>query len=194
MKLTKTLALLTILIWTAGCQVAVKTDYSDKPSPAPKFSHAVSLLKQNKFDQAETSFKQLTQEYPTLAGPHVNLAIIYQQSNRTKEALNLLKKAIALNPKNHDASLQLGLTQRSLGHYTEAKSSYLNGLKHHNNSYSLHLNTAILLDIYMGQLDAALRHYEKAHQINNNSSNKNNQKLDAWISDIRRRIANQQTS
>ena len=84
-----------------------------------------------------------------------NLGLIYENTNRQKEAVSTYKRAISINPKFADAYLNLGNLLQVLGNLDQALASTLKSLEIKPNNPDAHM---ILGGIYrdLGNLDQAL--------------------------------------
>jgi tetratricopeptide (TPR) repeat protein len=60
----------------------------------------VAYMGIHEYDRAETYFKLALQQQPELAGCYKNLALLYQQINRTNEVSASFEKYFSLNPKD----------------------------------------------------------------------------------------------
>lgn len=157
------------------------------PGQAKKeFAAAQASMREKQWDQAEATLLLMTETYPELSGPYVNLGIVYLQTQRYEEAVKALEFAIATNPTNMDAYSQLGLAYREQGLFEQADMSYQSALSvwpHHADSLK---NSAILYDLYLGKLPEALERYKLLAQIQGEPT----RELKGWIIDLERRIAN----
>lgn len=170
--------------------VLIPSPYQPKgsaPSQAKKeFAAAQAAMKEKQWQQAENILLLMTETYPELSGPYVNLGIVYLQTKRYEEAVKALEFAIATNPTNMDAYSQLGLAYREQGLFEQADMAYQSALEvwpHHADSLK---NSAILYDLYLGKLPEALERYKLLAQIQGEPT----RELKGWIIDLERRIAN----
>ncbi len=60
----------------------------------------VAYMGLHEYDRAETYFKLAVQQQPEIAGCYKNLALLYQQINRTNEVSGSFEKYFSLNPKD----------------------------------------------------------------------------------------------
>ncbi len=148
------------------------------------FSEAITQMKQGKSTAAESIFIQLTTEYPTLSGPFLNLGILYLKEDKIEAATKMLQHVLSLKPASAEAHDLLGVINREQGHFKEAEKEYLAAINADKNYAPAHLNLGILYDLYMGQLESALKEYKMYNQINTKKVKKVNQ----WIRDLQRRL------
>jgi Flp pilus assembly protein TadD len=126
----------------------------------------------------------MTQTYPELSGPYLNLGIAYLRTDRTTEAEQAVRKALDLNPSNAQAYDLLGLIHREAGSFTAARQDYEQALKLDPLFADVHLNLAILLDLYLGQPQPALEHYERYQQL----AGADDKQVALWIADLKKRL------
>ncbi len=161
---------------------------SQRPNSIPNgakslFESAVQSLEQNKLAAAESQFTQLSQEHPTLSGPWLNLGLIHQRTDRPESAQAHFERALAANKTNLDAYNQLGILLREQGKFTDAEQQYLKALSVWPDHPASHRNLGILYDLYLGRLESALKHYERAQTLEPKKP------VRGWIADIKRRIS-----
>ena len=149
-----------------------------------EFARAQQAMQNNNWELAEGILTLMTETYPKLSGPYVNLGLIHWRKQQFDEAEKALRFAIETNPYNMDAYSQLGILLRERGKFAEAEKVYLQALEvwpHHLDS---HKNIGVLYDLYMGRLPDALKHYKMAQRI----APGQDKKLEGWIVDLERRI------
>ncbi|MDT8999159.1 tetratricopeptide repeat protein [Paucibacter sp. APW11] len=82
---------------------------ADDPNNARlRFSLAAMLLESGASARAEAMFKQLTEDFPDLADPHNNLAVIYAARGELDAAYLALERAVRLQPEHAQAQENLG--------------------------------------------------------------------------------------
>ncbi len=170
--------------------VAIPNPYLAQKNNAPEaarkpFNAALAAMQSENWAGAQTLLQNLTETYPTLSGPHVNLGIVYWHQNALEAAEAELMQAIAVNPFNNDAYNQLGVLLREQGRFEEAEEWYQKALKVWPHAPVTLKNLGILYDLYMGRFDEALAAYELALK----AGGEPNQQLQGWIIDIKRRMA-----
>lgn len=149
-----------------------------------QFENALELMRQKHYAEAATMLQTMTQTYPELSGPYLNLGIAYLRTDRTTEAEQAVRKALDLNPSNAQAYDLLGLIHREAGSFTAARQDYEQALKLDPLFADVHLNLAILLDLYLGQPQSALEHYERYQQL----AGADDKQVALWIADLKKRL------
>lgn len=149
-----------------------------------QFEDALDLLRDNHYAEAATALQAMTQSYPDLPGPYLNLAIAYLRLDRAAEAEQPVRRALEINPGNPEAYNLLGLVLRESGRFVEARDAYEQALKLDPLFADVHLNLAILFDLYLGQAQSALEHYERYQT----SAETEDKQVKLWITDLRQRL------
>ncbi len=165
----------------------------EKPLPAQAradFRQAVNAMNRQKWQEAEKILRRMTQAYPSLSGPHVNLGLVYRQMNKDSAAIESFKRATEINPLNSEAYNQLGILYREHGQFSQAEQSYLQALEVWPHNPVVHRNLGILYDLYMGRFDDALRHYQLSQKV----SEEPEQRVAGWIVDLQRRMTEKQAA
>ena len=152
-----------------------------------RYQEALALMHGGQTKQAEAILLAMTRDYPRLAGPYVNLGIIYQRSGRAEAAEQALRKAIELRPSHAAAYNELGILYRESGRFDEAAEAYRQALKADPDYADAHLNLGILLDIYLQRPAEALAHYEAYQKL----QAKEDKTVKLWIIDLKRRLEEQ---
>ena len=99
------------------------------PKPAPvelqaKLNHGTALHRQGKLADAERCYLEVLQRQPNQFGALHLLGVIARQTRRTERAVELIKRAIGLNPKVAEAHNNLGNALMDLKRPAEALASY----------------------------------------------------------------------
>ncbi|MFQ6021225.1 MAG: tetratricopeptide repeat protein [Acidiferrobacterales bacterium] len=147
------------------------------------YARALAAIKAKRHKQAERVLLEITQAQPHLAGPHVNLGIVYHRTGRLKEAEQAFRSAIALNPKRPDTYNHLGIVLRAIGRFKEAHEVYGKALQLKPNYEYAHLNLGILYDLYLLNTSKALEHYEQYQKLLVSED----KQVAKWIVDLKRR-------
>jgi predicted Zn-dependent protease len=137
-----------------------KTAVSVSPEIQSQFAKALDLMQQNKTDEAKSLLEAITKSHPTLAGPWVNLGIIYLRTHQLERALESLQNAVAQSPSTSDAYLLLAHAQRNSGKFQDAEKTLKNGLERFPHHTELSYNLAILYDLYLNNTASAIAQYE----------------------------------
>ena len=189
----KALALLACLSLTA-CASGPSTQRDEKaavdvePQARAEYTLAIQALKSGQDSDAIRRFTEMTQKYPKLAGPFVNLGLLYIKQHKYDEAKQALLQATVVRPDDPIAYNHLGVAYRELGDFQQAQQAYEQALKLKPDYADAHLNIGILYDIYLNDLSQALAHYEKYQSLNS----KPDDKVEKWIVDLKRRVGKNQ--
>jgi tetratricopeptide (TPR) repeat protein len=149
-----------------------------------QYEHALAAMKAKRDDQAERLLLTMTQAYPELAGPYVNLGIIYYRSGRTQAAVQAFRKALEISPQRADAYNHLGILLREDGRFSEARVAYEKALQIDPSYAYAHLNLGILHDLYLLNAKQALHHYELYQKLMPSPD----PEVNKWIVDLQRRM------
>lgn len=156
------------------------------PGPAmAAFTRAVTAMKNQQWSRAEVILQELTSSNSDLSGPFLNLGIVYRQSKKIDRAEQAFEQAILVNPLNIEAHNQLGLLKREAGDFQAAEQHYLAAIKVWPKHANSHKNIGILYDLYMGQSEKALQHFEIFQYLQAEPD----RQMAGWIIDLQRRMA-----
>lgn len=175
--------------------VAIAKPQSNKSVSVPsqardEFSKAKQAMLRKNWQEAQNILSLMTDTYPELAGVYTNLGIVYERMEQPEKAENAYRFAIKTNPLNFDAYTNLGVLLRDQGKFEQAEENYLAALKQWPHHQASLINLGILYDMYLGQLDTALAHYQLAQKLNNEED----RKLKGWIIDLQRRLPKKQSN
>jgi len=151
-----------------------------------KYNIAITTLKQNNYTEAEKLFSELSSEQPNNDGPYCNLAIIYFKANDYDNALKLVSHAIELNKNNYQAYNLRAQINLKLGRVINAKDDYLKATKINPKYINAQYNLALLYDIYLQDLQNAIKHYE----IYLSLINKPDERTQEWLNHLKGSISN----
>jgi Tfp pilus assembly protein PilF len=180
------------LILTACGSAPVSKSASAAPteisaSTRNMFAAGTAAMKAQKWSEAEAQFKQLLQAEPNLSGAHLNLALIYDKTNRPADADAQFKQAIQANPDNAEARDQYGIWLRTQGRFKDAENIYLQTLQRQPARADTHLNLGILYDLYLGKPAQAVEHYEQYLALKGDDASPEVGRVKNWVADIQRR-------
>lgn len=158
-------------------------------APAPRearaqFEDALDLLRDRRYAEAAAALQVMTQAYPDLPGPHLNLGLAFLRLERAAEAAQSIRRALEIKPGDAEAYNLLGLALREAGDFDGAREAYEQALKLDPRFADVHLNLAILLDLYLGQALLALEHYERYQEI----AGAEDRQVKLWITDLKQRL------
>jgi len=149
------------------------------------FTRAITAMQNHQWSRAEVILQELTSSNSDLSGPFLNLGIVYRQSKKTDKAEQAFEQAILVNPLNIEAHNQLGLLKREAGDFQAAEQHYLAAIKVWPKHANSHKNIGILYDLYMGESEKALQHFEIFQYLQTESD----RQMAGWIIDLQRRMA-----
>ena len=162
----KRLIIIGAIALLTACSVPKQPDTEADPAalvPAEVMQaqqQALAAIKSKRYQTAVGILQPAAEKYPDYSSLYTNLGIAYIQLNQDEEAQAAFNNAVKANPENAIPHNYLGILQRRAGRFAEAKESYQRALSI-DKAYSLaHLNLGILCDIYLQDLDCALKHYQ----------------------------------
>lgn len=133
---------------------------------------------------AAKMLRSITEEWPELSGPWLNLGILQAQLDDSAAAEASFRSAIDANDNNVFAWNQLAALLREDGQFAEAQAHYRAALDRWPDYGDAHRNLGILLDLYLHQPEEALMHYRKAQALEEEPD----RQLTGWIVDLERRL------
>jgi len=154
------------------------------PAAVSDFTRGVADLLAGRATDAELDFKQMELQYPTYAESSVNLGIVTRDEGKLDDSAAALQRATERAPASARAWDELGLTLRRQGKFSEARAAYEHALAADASYVPAHRNLAVLLDIYIGDPDAALAQFEQYQQLSGEDK-----PVSGWIAEVRRRAA-----
>ncbi|OUV75462.1 MAG: hypothetical protein CBC91_07355 [Rickettsiales bacterium TMED131] len=144
-----------------------KRDGNDSPNDATKEQRAAELCSQGKLTEAEAIMRDLIAAGTDNHIIYGNLAAICGMQGRSEELINLLNKALQLQPTYPEAHNNLGVTLQEQGKLVEAITSYKAALKIKYNFPEAHNNLGNALQ-NQGKLKEAIVSYQTAIQQRSN--------------------------
>ena len=148
------------------------------------FQQALAALQAGEYTQAKRRFTAMTEQYPTLAGPYLNLGLLQLRDNQPEAAEQLFRQAVEVNPNSAAGLNQLGILLRQRGAFDEAHDMYQKALQADPDHANSHLNLAILYDLYMGRPMEAMVHYQRFQTL----SGGGDEQVAIWISELKLRL------
>lgn len=152
----------------------VRTNYKD----------ALILLEQGRHEQGVALLENVADAAPQLSAPRIDLGIAYHRAGDLEAAEINLLLALESNPDHPIAHNELGIVYRKSGRFAEAKESYESALAIYPGYHYARRNLAVLCDLYLADLNCALRNYE-AYM----TTVPGDDEASMWIADIRYRIS-----
>ncbi|HHP7235780.1 MAG TPA: tetratricopeptide repeat protein [Desulfobacterales bacterium] len=147
------------------------------------FDRAVDLLEAQDYQGAAELLETVIGASPGVTAPYINLAIAYRHLDQPEKAEGHLKTALELVPDHPVACNELGLLYRKSGRFDEARAMYEQALAGFPQYLPAHRNLGILCDLYLGDLECALEHYEVYSR-----ARPEDEQVQLWIADLRLRL------
>jgi len=163
----------------------LSTRSSVSASVSSRWEQVIEAMTAQNWQQAEMDLKWLVENSPELSGPKLNLGIVYLNLDKPDLAEQQFKAALQVNPSNGDIYNRYGLLLREQGRFNEAKALYIDALDIWPDNKDSHMNLAILYDLYLGQWDLALQHYQEVLRLSDEQSKK---AVKGWLIDLERRM------
>jgi tetratricopeptide (TPR) repeat protein len=179
-------ALLTGLSLLSGCAStgpAVEAPPVADANAQRRYQQALDAIRDGDAVSAEASLQALINDYPELDGPRMNLAILFTDSGRNAEALALVEEVLAHDPGDAIAWNQLGILARRSGDFQMAADAYGTSLELSPDYGLAHRNLGVLLDLYMGQPEQALIHYERYLELSGPDP-----EVARWVTELEMRL------
>lgn len=160
------------------------------PEPEPVdfnqqfYEEAIGALKKGDPEEAITLLLQVSTEAPEKPYVFTNLGLAYFNTGQLELAEKAFQQAIAQDSRDAVAHNHLGILQRQRGEFARARESYERAIRIDGDYALAHLNLGILFDIYLQDLELALRHYQRYQALIGDE----NTQVAGWIVDIERRL------
>ena len=162
--------------------IVISEEYGIDTDLSEKFKLAVKHIDNKKYDEAIELLIDVTSNTNKHSAPYINLAIAYSETGKIKDAENTLLKAIKINPTHPVTNNELGLVYRKTGRFPKAKETYENIIKHYPQFLPARKNLGILCDLFMNDLDCAIKQYEAYLNVRPNEK-----EMTIWLTDLKRR-------
>lgn len=143
---------------------------------------ALTLLRQGRHDEGVALLESVVADAPQFSAPYIDLGVAYHQAGDLEAAEQNLLLALEQNFDHPIAHNELGIVYRKTGRFAEARRSYENALAIYPGYHFARRNLAILCDLYLADLDCALKNYE-AYMATVPSDDE----ATMWIADLRLR-------
>jgi tetratricopeptide (TPR) repeat protein len=158
---------------------------ADVPPPAQAvadFDRAVGVMRSGDAAEAELQFQTLAAGYPALAGPDINLGILYRKQGRLDDSEQALTAATARNAASAAAWNELGITLRLRGKFPEAAAAYEHAIAVDAAFAAAHRNLGVVLDLYLADPARALTEFERYQELSGEEK-----PVSVWIAELRQR-------
>jgi tetratricopeptide (TPR) repeat protein len=148
-----------------------------------EFNQAVALLNQEKYSEAIKVLKAVSGKTSKFSAPFINLGIAYERTGDMEKAEENFKKALEISQQHPVAHNELALVYRKTGRYSEARELYESLLAVYPEFLPIRKNLGVLCDIYMQDLDCALKQYEEYLK-----GKPDDEKVKIWVADVKSRM------
>jgi tetratricopeptide (TPR) repeat protein len=146
------------------------------------FDAAMAFVKAEEYPKAIDLLTKIVKAVPNNAVASINLALVYKQQGKLKEAEDSLKLALVAEPENPVAHNEYAMLYRKTGRFAEARKLYEKILDKYPNFNMAHKNLGILCDLYMKDFECALKHYVIYSDVNQDDKT-----VKTWIADLKNR-------
>lgn len=153
------------------------------PAAQRRYQQALDAIRAGDLARAEAMLESLIVDYPELDGPRLNLAILFAADSREPEARALVDEVLAHDPDDAVAWNQLGILERRAGEFDAAAEAYGRALALSPDYGLAHRNLGVLLDLYLGQPDKALVHYERYLELDGPDP-----EVERWVTELEMRL------
>ncbi len=158
------------------------------PPPADRnqlaYEEAITALKSDNVYHANAILEKISREAPDKPFIFTNLGLTYLKLEKTELAEQAFRQAIARDDRDAVAYNHLGILLRQKGEFDEARKSYQRAIEIDSNYARAHLNLGILFDIYLQDLNKALKQYQAYQAL----VSEEDAQVAGWILDIERRL------
>lgn len=141
---------------------------STSQSEVIKYKKAITYIFNNELDKAQPVLTEFTEQRPELAGPWANLGLIKLKQNDYTAAENYIKTALEKNSEMPQALNLMGTIRVHQGKILEAEQLYKKSLAIKPDYPLAHYNLALLYDVYLQNIPAAIEHYQAYLKLTNN--------------------------
>jgi tetratricopeptide (TPR) repeat protein len=124
---------------------------------------------------------QVRPDHPDLLA---NGAIVAMAEDRKETARTLFEEALKVAPGHRVASNNLALLLKGEGDFVEARRVLTRALERHPDDPTLHYNLGVVYELYLQNLEKALKHYHRYQGL----SEEPDPKVAGWIIDLERRV------
>lgn len=149
------------------------------------YDRALMEMKKGNLDAALSQFRQIAAQYPALAGPIVNQAIILRKKGQLEAAHKLLQDSLLTHGRNPYLLNELGAISRQLGQFKKAQASYESAIRIDPQYAKAHYNLGVLADLYLHDAPLALQEFKQYQSL----IPEPDKKVEGWIKDLERRTA-----
>lgn len=149
-------------------------------------NQAVAAVRAGDPARAEQLFAELARQYPDYATPWLNVALLRYKRGDANGAGDAATEALKRDSGLAPAWNLQGVLAREVNDIDAAENAYRQALTVNSSYAPAWLNLGILLEIWRGQLAAALDAYEKYVEFSPESER--DPRVAGWIADLQRRL------
>ena len=149
-----------------------------------QFSEAISLMREEKWDEASVILELVSDENPELSGPAYNRAVIAYTQNDLELALKWLNIALDRNAYNLDAKNLKANVFKKQSKFIEAEAEYKGIIALWGAYLPAYKNLGILYDLYMGKFKLAIEQYRLYESL----TPQEDKQVVGWIAVIARQL------
>lgn len=160
--------LLVIPVFLWGCQSSPSKGGANKAqlsslsaSEKKSYDQALAHLANAKFKPAEKQLAQLVESRPNVAELWLNLALSQYHQQSYEQSGKTLKALLARFGEVAEAHNLAGLVAVNSGEFSQAEKHYQNALKLKPSYENALYNMALLQDVYLQNIPAAVAHYDR---------------------------------
>jgi tetratricopeptide (TPR) repeat protein len=180
-----------------------QTETTLPPELTNMFSDALTLLKNEEFEESEQVLLTITNKYPNYAGPWTNLAIAQLSLEKYDDSLISVDKALVIDNQFCQSLSLKGVILRELGQFSDAKVAYLKAVECDSSDFISLYNLGVLSDLYLHDEVAALFYYQSylvalndtAGDFKEEGSKEKSSKdstVESWVVGLKRRVPEEQ--
>ena len=149
-----------------------------------KYYEALNYLNDGQLERGIVILEEVAETAPLVTAPRIDLGMAHHRNDDLEAAESNLLKALELNANHPVVHNELGIIYRKTGRFAEAKHQYEAAIAVYPGYHHARRNLAILCDLYLGDLNCALNHYE-AYMATVPAD----EEASMWIADLRNRMA-----
>ncbi len=195
----KNLLVAFLVLDISACQSVPKSEPQALPEPAieaiseplvvidvnqQNYEAGLAALKAGEILFAIELLEQVSISVPDLGNVFTNLGLAYFKQKDYENAERAFQRAIESDSNDAIAYNHLGIIKRLQGQFDSARQTYQKAIQIDNKYASAYLNLGILYDIYLQDLEQALKQYKKYQTLTSDESNS----VGKWIVDIQRQL------
>lgn len=125
-----------------------------------RYHQAVALLAEGKHAEAESALRAFIDKYPDIASAYLNLAYALLNRQQPEKSLQAVDKSIELNPRIAQAYHHRAYLKLNNGDIHQAREDFQHAITLHPGYENAHFNLALLYDIYLQNINLAIKHYQ----------------------------------